>query len=163
MMAGQSVIWLRRIDQLVVACIVAACGLVIGTTVLWQIHLAHRWIDIEREVAEPIQFRVHLNEAPWEELALLPGVGETTARNIIRFRTRHGPFMTLDELERVPGIGPKTLERLRPYLAPLPAEIPDPVTRDPVTRDPVTRDPVTRDPEDHDRSRPATDSRYGPP
>jgi competence protein ComEA len=140
-MAGQSVLWLRRIDQLVVACIVAACGLVIGTTVLWQIHLANRWIDIEREVAEPIHFGVHLNEAPWEELALLPGVGETTARNIIRFRTRHGPFTTLDELERVPGIGPKTLERLRPYLEPLSPETPN--------ADPLS--PASPAPEAHDR------------
>lgn len=140
-MAGQSVIWLRRIDQLVVACIVAACGLVIGATVLWQIHLANRWIDIEREVAEPIQLGVHLNEAPWEELALLPGVGETTARNIIRFRTRHGPFKNLDELERVPGIGPKTLQRLRPHLEPL----------TPAPASPAPASPAIAGPDENDR------------
>lgn len=117
-MADLSFLWLRRIDQLLVAGAVGVCGIVIGTTVLWQVHLSRRWIDIEHEVSEPIEFRVNINEAPWEELALLPGIGETTARNVVRFRARHGRFQSLAELDRVPGIGAKTLERLRPYLEP---------------------------------------------
>jgi competence ComEA-like helix-hairpin-helix protein len=61
-------------------------------------------------------FRVEVNSAPWQEWTLLPGVGETTAKRIVEHRDRAGGFGSIDELRRVRGIGPKTLERLRPYL-----------------------------------------------
>lgn len=63
---------------------------------------------------------VDVNAAPAEELALLPGVGETLAARIIAFRTAKGPFTRMDQLLDVPGLGPKTLERLKPLLVPLP-------------------------------------------
>jgi competence protein ComEA len=58
--------------------------------------------------------------ADWPELSLLPGVGETLARRIVESRSKHGRFADLDDLRRVRGIGPKTLERIRPFLRPLP-------------------------------------------
>jgi competence protein ComEA len=57
--------------------------------------------------------KVSLNRASETELATLPGIGPVRARAIVENRTRHGPFRTLDDLARVPGIGPATLERLR--------------------------------------------------
>ena len=42
----------------------------------------------------------------------LPGVGEKLANEIIGRR----PFKDIDDLDRVPGIGKATLERLRPFL-----------------------------------------------
>ncbi len=53
--------------------------------------------------------RVRLNEASIDELTRLPGIGPALARRIVAAR----PFATLDELLRVPGIGPKTLAALR--------------------------------------------------
>lgn len=52
------------------------------------------------------------NTAARDELLQLPGVGEIIANRIIEGR----PFASVDELDRVPGIGAATLERLRPYL-----------------------------------------------
>ena len=49
----------------------------------------------------------------------LPGVGEVMARRIVENRAQHGPFADAEALRRVPGIGPKTLEAIRPYLKPL--------------------------------------------
>jgi competence protein ComEA len=46
----------------------------------------------------------------------LNGVGSATANAIIRHRTEHGPFRTVDELLNVPGIGPEALEHLRPQV-----------------------------------------------
>jgi competence protein ComEA len=57
--------------------------------------------------------RVRLNSAGVEELATLPGIGSVRAAEIVAHRRRHGPFQHLDDLQRVPGIGPRTVERLR--------------------------------------------------
>lgn len=54
--------------------------------------------------------RVRLNQADPRELQTLPGIGPALARRIVAAR----PFARIDDLLGVPGIGPKTLERLRP-------------------------------------------------
>jgi len=50
------------------------------------------------------------------ELNRLPGVGPATARAIVRSREESGPFTSVDDLVRVPGVGSGTLERMRPHL-----------------------------------------------
>lgn len=57
-----------------------------------------------------------LNRATRAELAMLPGLGQVRAREVEEFRAQHGPFHSVDDLRKVPGIGPKTLEKLRPAL-----------------------------------------------
>jgi competence protein ComEA len=57
-----------------------------------------------------------LNTATAAQLDLLPGVGPVTAAKILAWRTEHGRFSAVDELAEVPGIGPKTLEQLRPLV-----------------------------------------------
>lgn len=54
-----------------------------------------------------------LNRAPLRELVLLPGVGPTRAAAIVMSRAEEGAFATLVDLERVRGIGPKTVKGLR--------------------------------------------------
>ena len=58
-----------------------------------------------------------LNRASVEELDRLPGIGPVLARRIVEHRTRLGAFRSTDELLGVPGIGVRSLERLRPYVA----------------------------------------------
>jgi competence protein ComEA len=58
---------------------------------------------------------VPINQATVEELQRLPGIGPTLSRRIIEERQKR-PFQTVDDLRRVPGLGPKTLEKLRPYV-----------------------------------------------
>jgi len=58
---------------------------------------------------------VNLNTASVEELMLLPGIGPRRAEAIIADRQQRGPFPAVDSLVRVRGIGPKTVERLRPW------------------------------------------------
>ena len=53
---------------------------------------------------------VHLSQADLETLCLLPGVGEVKAQRILEYRQKHGPFASLQELDQVEGIGPKTIE-----------------------------------------------------
>ncbi|HEX6887436.1 MAG TPA: helix-hairpin-helix domain-containing protein [Candidatus Nanopelagicales bacterium] len=59
---------------------------------------------------------VDLNTATAEQLDTLPGVGPVTASKVLAWRAAHGRFSSIDELAEVPGIGPKTLEELRPHV-----------------------------------------------
>ena len=72
--------------------------------------------------AEPAQAKgnqprvVNINTATAAELEAVPGIGPATARAIIEHRTKQGAFKRIEDLTAVSGIGPKTLEKLRPYL-----------------------------------------------
>lgn len=59
---------------------------------------------------------VNINTADLALLDTLPGIGPTTAQRIIDFREANGPFRQVDDLLKVAGIGPVTLERLRPLI-----------------------------------------------
>ncbi|MBW3622483.1 MAG: helix-hairpin-helix domain-containing protein [Armatimonadetes bacterium] len=59
---------------------------------------------------------VNVNTATLEELDRLPGVGPSTAQKIMEYRDSHGPFTSPEGLLEVKGIGPKKLEKMRPYL-----------------------------------------------
>ncbi len=56
---------------------------------------------------------IDLNRATAGQLETLPGVGSATAAAIIGDRDRNGPFASVDDLDRVPGIGPAKLAALR--------------------------------------------------
>ncbi len=56
---------------------------------------------------------VNLNTAGEAELETLPGIGPATAAAIVRRRTEHGPFTSIDQLGEVRGIGPARLAALR--------------------------------------------------
>lgn len=60
---------------------------------------------------------VNLNTAGLEELCTLPGIGEVKAQAIIDYRQENGPFMSLEEITNVKGIGAKTLEKIRHRLS----------------------------------------------
>jgi len=59
---------------------------------------------------------VDLNLADDAALQSLPGVGPATAGAILDWREENGVFRSVDDLLGVPGIGEKTLERLRPLV-----------------------------------------------
>lgn len=61
-------------------------------------------------------FPLDINIATAENLALIPSIGLKTAETIIEYRIQKGGFKQLEELTRVPGIGNKTLEKLKPFL-----------------------------------------------
>src|SRR3546814_1861992 len=61
---------------------------------------------------------VNLNAADAETLSReLRGIGETKAKAIIAYREEHGPFISVDELLEVKGIGPAHLDKIRGQLS----------------------------------------------
>lgn len=69
-----------------------------------------------------ISIRLNINTTTAADLEMLPTIGPKRAAAIIASRTTDGPFTTIDNLQRVPGIGPRTVNRIRPYLVPLGAD-----------------------------------------
>jgi competence protein ComEA len=90
-----------------VAMVLALCG--------WT-----AWLAIERpahdtpiEAVDKAARLIDVNRASAAELDLLPRIGPTLAQRIIATRESEGSFASLDDLQRVKGIGPRTVERLR--------------------------------------------------
>jgi competence protein ComEA len=59
---------------------------------------------------------VNLNSASAEELQQVPGIGPATAKSIINFREKSGPFRRVEDLLAIRGISKQALERIRPYV-----------------------------------------------
>jgi comEA protein len=60
--------------------------------------------------------KVNINTASSEELMTLPGIGPVLASRILEYRQNQGPFIDVEQLMEVKGIGAKTLARLRPLV-----------------------------------------------
>ncbi|MFO7675953.1 MAG: helix-hairpin-helix domain-containing protein [bacterium] len=100
----------------------------VSLTGLWLEHAGR--IDTLRAVALPrrtsagpgfapiegLRGSVNINTADAAELERLPGIGPKTAARIIEYRSSIGAFRAVDDLGRVKGIGPKTLAKLLPLI-----------------------------------------------
>jgi len=54
---------------------------------------------------------ININQADITALTTLTGIGDAKAEAIVAYRTEHGPFQTVEDLAKVTGIGPRTIER----------------------------------------------------
>ncbi|MFD1009047.1 MULTISPECIES: ComEA family DNA-binding protein [Oceanisphaera] len=59
---------------------------------------------------------ININDANVEQLAMLTGVGAAKAKAIVEYREENGPFDSVDDLAKVSGIGPATVEKNRHLL-----------------------------------------------
>jgi competence protein ComEA len=94
---------------------------------LAQLNLARRLTDgedIDIPVVQPtpgpgtplatsVAGAIDINTASASELDSLPGIGPALADAIIEYRTDHGPFGSVDELARVPGISARMVDTMR--------------------------------------------------
>ena len=66
----------------------------------------------ERKTTKKVNLPVRINSASVDELCALNGVGPKLAEKILDTRNALGPFKTVEDLQKVPGIGKKKLEKL---------------------------------------------------
>jgi competence protein ComEA len=113
---------LRSADQAVLAVLFLLALVAMGGW--WISHgvLGNRLVEADLAQRYTANFQVDINTADLPELTQLPGIGDTLAQRIIETRQTAGPFAELDDLRTVKGIGPKIMERIRPYLLPLPKD-----------------------------------------
>lgn len=113
---------IRSTDQVAVAVLTVLAVAAIAGSWIYRGGLRGRLIDVETATPIEVTFQLDVNHADWPEWTLVPGVGETLARRIVENRKERGPFRSHDDLRRVSGIGPRTIDRMMPYLLPLPEE-----------------------------------------
>ena len=95
------------------AAVAASLFLLCALSLVWGGHAtAATGADAEPTVNGP----VNINTAETNQLIAIPGVGEATALRIIEWREEHGPFLRVEDLMKVKGIGEKSLEKLRPHV-----------------------------------------------
>lgn len=68
----------------------------------------------ERKPSKKVNLPVHVNTASLDELCALNGVGPKLAEKILEVRNALGAFKNAEDLQKVPGIGKKKLEKLLP-------------------------------------------------
>lgn len=103
-------------SQPLVAALVALALLAMAA---WYVAAGGPWgrlVDHDAPPRVALEFTVDVNAAGETELAQLPGIGPALARRIVDRRAEAGRFRSADDLLDVPGIGPATLEALRPHL-----------------------------------------------
>jgi competence protein ComEA len=59
---------------------------------------------------------IDINTADSAALETVPGIGKSLSQRILAFREKNGAFQSVDDLLKVPGIGEKSIQKLRPYL-----------------------------------------------
>jgi competence protein ComEA len=113
---------MRPRDQASVAVLLASALALLAAA--WWRHggAAGGMVDVDRAAPLVARFQVDVNRADWPELIQLPGVGQVLAERWIAERERGGEFQSHDDLSRIRGVGPRTLERIRPYLLPIPGD-----------------------------------------
>lgn len=117
-----------NIKQIILPCIAALCigllgGIYIGRNGLSPSVQLSRYDEISAEL--PTQTaphhsedmgKININIASAKELTMIPGIGPSTAEKIVAYRLRYGPFLKLDELTKVDGIGEAGLRKMKDYI-----------------------------------------------
>ena len=84
-----------------------------------SINLARRIADGEQVLVQLVgessgaPARLNLNSAEPADLEALPGIGTVLAERIVADRAQNGPFATVDDLDRVSGVGDAVLAQIR--------------------------------------------------
>jgi competence ComEA-like helix-hairpin-helix protein len=114
--------------------VLGVCCLLYGMWLLGCVYTdAQRTID-SSQLANPdppdmrfyIDPPIDVNAASLEELQLLPGIGPVLAERIVVYRQQYGAFTSIDALQNIHRIGPKTVQKIRYYLKPIDHEpLPD--------------------------------------
>jgi competence ComEA-like helix-hairpin-helix protein len=98
------------------------CAIVLGVAAIlglgWSLkHQTHQQEQIQTAADhKPIKLLIDLNSADPHTLELLPSIGPKIAERIVEDRELNGPYESIEDLDRVSGIGPKTIDRVQDWV-----------------------------------------------
>lgn len=78
-----------------------------------QIYIEKKWSSSSKVRRVSSNGIININRAGVKELDKLPGIGPVLAARIVEYRNSNGPFMSVDDLKKVNGIGGSTLEKFK--------------------------------------------------
>lgn len=92
--------------------------LLLWLTVEWIVAATRRPdpLLLQRGREFQVHFRVDVNDSVWVDWMQLEGIGPSMAQRIVADRDINGRFTSIDDVGRVPGIGPASIARMRPWL-----------------------------------------------
>ena len=67
-------------------------------------------------LGESVGDKININTATVAELDSLDGIGPSKAEAIVKYRETQGPFLKIEDITNVSGIGEKTFEKLKDYI-----------------------------------------------
>ncbi len=111
-----AVLWLRRGDQIVVWLLVMSLLALLGVHWLRLSRWGSAPVELSSQQPREYYYSLDINSASWVEWAQLDGIGEKLARRIVADRDERGPFRSPADISRGKGIGPKLLEKIKPFL-----------------------------------------------
>lgn len=94
-------------------------GLLILSALAIQAPAAHAEVESSKHAQSKetnLLQRIDLNSATVEQLISLPGVGQSKAKAIIKYREEVGPFLEVAQLTQVKGIGEKMLSKIEGHV-----------------------------------------------
>lgn len=68
------------------------------------------------EVGDGSSRQVNINTATKDELMTLPGIGESKAEAIIKYRDKNGPFQSIQDITKIPGIKEGVYNNIKDYI-----------------------------------------------
>lgn len=91
-------------------------ALLLLTTLAFQIDCVSAEPTSAMTASTEVSEKLDLNSATVEQLQALPGIGKSKASAIVTYRENVGPFLEVEQLTEVKGIGRTILENLTPFV-----------------------------------------------
>lgn len=82
-----------------------------------QIYLGEKRESQKRNNSKSFTGTVYVNRASVSQFDSLSGIGPVLAKRIVDYRSANGPFVDIADIQKVPGIGAKTYERVKSRLS----------------------------------------------
>lgn len=108
--------YLNKAEVVVIFVLLAALFIGLGVNYLRN-HYFGRKLEVVKAANSEIETKININSATWEELTLLPGIGETLAQRIVAYRQENGPFESIDDLSKVSGIRLGLVNDIRKFVS----------------------------------------------
>ncbi len=113
---SKSVLWVRRSDQIIVWLLSVVVLVLLG--IHW-VRLS-RWgiapVELSSQQPREYYYTLDINKASWVEWAQLDGIGEVMGRRIVADREERGLFRNPEDVSRIKGLGPRSMQKIRPFL-----------------------------------------------